>query len=197
MRRTAAPATPGQKSEWRPATDQAYRLEHRIDPFSGEEDESEHHPYWMGRPKRERAEPDTEKALGTAGRGGQAGARARGHRNRRRGTVTRASAMATTNPTTTRLTRLFGDLNQQFFRGRLPAYRIQFARFEIPGKCGERDTARRMIRLSRRLQDDPAGWRQAMLHEMCHIGAPWHGRRFQAKLAKLAAAGEAWAETLR
>jgi hypothetical protein len=79
----------------------------------------------------------------------------------------------------------------------LPAYRIQFARFEIRGQKGKCDTARRMIRLSREFQDDPDGLRRELLHEMCHIGSPGHGRRFQAKLARLAAAGESWAEKER
>jgi hypothetical protein len=34
-----------------------------------------------------------------------------------------ASPMATMNPMTARLTRLFGDLNQQFFRGRVDVAR--------------------------------------------------------------------------
>ena len=46
-------------------------------------------------------------------------------------------------------------------------------------------------------QRDPERLRQALLHEMCHIGEPYHGRRFQAKLARLAAAGESWAEKER
>jgi SprT-like family len=100
-------------------------------------------------------------------------------------------------PMTPSLNPLFDDLNQRFFRGRLPAYRIQFTRFEIPGKKGECDNDRRMIMLSREPKDDPDGLRQWLLHEMCHIGSPGHGRRFQAKLTKLAVAGEAWAETHR
>ncbi|MGH7860263.1 MAG: hypothetical protein ACREQY_23285 [Candidatus Binatia bacterium] len=41
---------------------------------------------------------------------------------------------------------------------------------------------------------DPEGERQALLHQMCHIGSPGHGRAFQRKLARLARMGEAWGE---
>ena len=40
-----------QKSERRAHTDLAYRLEHRIDPFWGQEDETAHHPFPLGRPR--------------------------------------------------------------------------------------------------------------------------------------------------
>jgi predicted metal-dependent hydrolase len=36
--------------------------------------------------------------------------------------------------------------------------------------------------------------RQTLLHEMCHIGDPYHGHRFLSKLRKLAQAGEKWAK---
>lgn len=36
--------------------------------------------------------------------------------------------------------------------------------------------------------------RRILLHEMCHIGCPGHGARFQKKLRALATAGEQWAE---
>lgn len=39
--------------------------------------------------------------------------------------------------------------------------------------------------------------RQTMLHEMCHIGSPGHGRRFRATLARLAGTGEGWASRER
>ena len=39
--------------------------------------------------------------------------------------------------------------------------------------------------------------RETLLHEMCHIGSTGHGKRFQAKLARLASLGERWAEEQR
>jgi hypothetical protein len=75
----------------------------------------------------------------------------------------------------------------------LPTYRVRFRRFDIRGKEGECLTASRTIVLATKLRRDPERLRQVLLHEMCHIGARYHGRRFQTKLAKLAAAGETWA----
>jgi hypothetical protein len=47
------------------------------------------------------------------------------------------------------------------------------------------------------LKRDPEKLREMLLHEMWHIGSPGHGRRFQAKLARLAEGGESWAEKER
>ena len=92
---------------------------------------------------------------------------------------------------------LYGQLNGQFFRGRLPADAVRFRRFDVHGKEGECSPESRTILLATGLKRDPERLRQVLLHEICHIGAPDHGRRFQAKLAKLAAAGESWAEQER
>jgi hypothetical protein len=40
----------------------------------------------------------------------------------------------------------------------------------------------------------PEGLRRVLLLEMAHVGCLGHGKRFQAKLLRLARAGEAWAE---
>jgi hypothetical protein len=87
---------------------------------------------------------------------------------------------------------LYHELNQRFFGGRLPRYRVTFAQPRVSGWRGECFPARQLIRLARGLTGEPL--RQTLLHEMCHIGAPSHGQRFQAKLARLVAQGELWAQ---
>jgi hypothetical protein len=88
-------------------------------------------------------------------------------------------------------TALYHELNQHYFGGRLPRYRVTFAQPRASGWHGECFPARRLIQLSRGLSGEML--RQTLLHEMCHIGSPDHGQRFQAKLARLAEQGEAWA----
>lgn len=92
------------------------------------------------------------------------------------------------------LQALFESFNRQFFAGQLPAYRV-YSRakvvgdgIELPGCC---DSTNRVILIQRGIAGDAL--RRLLLHEMCHIGTPYHGRKFQAKLLQLAAQGEAWA----
>jgi WLM domain len=89
-------------------------------------------------------------------------------------------------------TALYHELNQRYFGGRLPRFRVTFTQPRVSGWHGEIFPARRLIRLRRGLTGDEL--RRTLLHEMCHIGAPHHGQRFQAKLARLVAQGEAWAQ---
>jgi hypothetical protein len=100
-------------------------------------------------------------------------------------------------PSTTRLAALYEDLNRTLFEGRLPPYRLQFRPFERGDQVGYYNRETRTIELATSLQPDPEQLRQALLHEMCHIGSPGHGRRFQEKLSRLAAKGESWAEDQR
>jgi len=89
----------------------------------------------------------------------------------------------------TQLQQLFDDYNQQFFLGRLPKYRVRFSHsIHSYGECRSQD---RVIVLSRRVPQKEL--RQYLLHEMCHIGCPDRGKRFQSKLQKLADQGEEWA----
>ena len=95
------------------------------------------------------------------------------------------------------LSRLFDSFNKTFFRGRLPKYRV---RLRILRRClddeyGHCDDHKRIIYIDRGL--DPESERRTLLHEMCHIGTRGHGKRFQAKLARLAQLGESWAEEER
>jgi hypothetical protein len=86
---------------------------------------------------------------------------------------------------------LFEQLNQRFFRGRLPRYTVRLSTLGFAGAHGRCRPQARTILIARGLPADLA--RRTLLHEMCHIGSLGHGRRFQAKLARLAAQGERWA----
>ena len=97
-------------------------------------------------------------------------------------------ARAKTSPT-----RLYEELNRDLFKGRLPRFRVTLCGSKhlpgaSPGECLE---GRRLIRLRRGLE--PEGLRRWLLHEMCHIGVPDHGLRFQTRLLRLADQGESWA----
>ncbi len=90
------------------------------------------------------------------------------------------------------LQKLYADLNRQFFRGKLPRYRATFSKEVIGPFQGICLDKRRLIRLRRGLP--PQEIRQVLLHEMCHIRTRGHGRRWQEKMLRLAAQGEAWAK---
>ena len=100
----------------------------------------------------------------------------------------------------------FEDFNRRYFRGRLPSYRVivtERFRTRMAGTWyGESDDATRTIRLRAGLPDHSTGtalrdpsWPKVLLHEMCHIGHPGHGKRWQARMQKLAHLGEEWART--
>lgn len=86
------------------------------------------------------------------------------------------------------LQRLFGQLNTDYFCGRLPLYEVRFCKnLSSHGEC---DSKKRVIKLSQEIEDDPKVSRQTLIHEMCHHGCPDHGRRFLKKLERIAAMGE-------
>ncbi len=89
----------------------------------------------------------------------------------------------------------FEELNHQFFQGRLPRYRVVYS--QPPGDprdcSGHCDPDSRTIYVEPS-SPTPQGLRQILLHEMCHIGSLGHGKRFQAKLLRLAERGEPWAK---
>ena len=91
------------------------------------------------------------------------------------------------------LSRLFDELNEKLFYGRLPKYRVVFCDKAFGAKDGQCLQERRLIRLSHSLQHDAQRLRRTLIHEMCHHGCPHHGKRFITKLDRLASMGEAWA----
>lgn len=100
------------------------------------------------------------------------------------------------------LNRLFDQFNRTFFHGRLQKYRVRRAAHRKLVKmtnyhllCGYYDEKTLTLWISVNLKGK---WlRRTILHEMCHIGIPNHGKKFQARLSRLAKAGEAWAEVER
>jgi len=90
---------------------------------------------------------------------------------------------------------LYDEFNQTFFRGRLPRYRVRRDRFDDPGQFGLCRQEKQTILIRPGL--DGNDLRETLLHEMCHIGSTGHGKRFQAKLARLESLGEKWAEKQR
>jgi hypothetical protein len=91
----------------------------------------------------------------------------------------------------TELDRLFDALNRELFAARLPKHRVRTGPAQH-GELGFLDEATSTIWLC-----DPPDIRSTLLHEMCHIGTPGHGRLFRAKLRRLAALGESWAQRER
>ena len=89
-----------------------------------------------------------------------------------------------------KLTQLYRELNQRFWNGRLPDYRVRFCKLPV-GKKGECLSERGLIRLTVGLEEDEL--RRTLLHEMCHIGCHYHGQKFLARLIRLAEQGEQWA----
>ena len=92
------------------------------------------------------------------------------------------------------LTKMFVEANAKFFRGRLPKYRVVFTSVDTMGNMdGQCLQDRLLIRVAKELRSDPYRVRRTLLHEMCHHGCPHHGKRFLAKLKRLADLGEEWA----
>jgi hypothetical protein len=96
--------------------------------------------------------------------------------------------------------RMYDELNEQFFRGRLPKFHV---RREKKNAFKQKDSilyfavgacvrSRRTIFLGKELRG--ANLRQVLLHEMCHVqGDLRHGRSFRAQLRSLQRQGENWA----
>jgi hypothetical protein len=89
------------------------------------------------------------------------------------------------------LKRMYQEFNAQFWKGRLPDYRVTYYQLP-PGTRGQCSSKRRLIRISRTLPSSQL--RRVLLHEMCHIGCPYHGKKFLERLDRLFKMGEKWAE---
>ncbi len=88
------------------------------------------------------------------------------------------------------LTKLYNELNEQLFDGKLPARPVVYSKLP-PGKLGQYYSERGKIEISHLVTNDQL--RRILLHEMCHIGCPYHGEKFMSKLARLVDRGEWWA----
>ena len=84
----------------------------------------------------------------------------------------------------TDLDALFDHLNADLFDGRLPKCQVR--------RCAPRTGERGFIQGETRTIwiCTPRETRETLLHEMCHMGTPGHGRRFRTKLRHLARRGE-------
>lgn len=96
------------------------------------------------------------------------------------------------NPSVNKLSELFDKYNRLYFRGRLPVYSVRYVDTEIPSLRGQCDNINHTIDVRRGIAEDEL--RQLLLHEMCHIGAPSHGKTFLRRLQHLADIGEDWAK---
>jgi hypothetical protein len=77
------------------------------------------------------------------------------------------------------LTEMFARFNRDYFGGRKPRYRV----LRQPWRGGYCDIERRRILLPLGMEGDELA--AVLLHEMCHIGCPYHGRRFQERMRRL------------
>ncbi len=94
---------------------------------------------------------------------------------------------------------LFKQLNQQFFNGELPDYKIEFVPVEElepddGDEGGEHIGAEKIIRLTEPLRDRPEALRRMLIHEMIHaLTGDDHDEAFFDKMVEIARTGEDWA----
>jgi len=94
--------------------------------------------------------------------------------------------------------RLFDELNERYFRGKLPSFKIvreSTRKNSVVSGMGRCQPSKRLITLHPDLGDRLC---QTLLHEMCHIetlSKPGydHGRSFRRRLKNLLLQGENWA----
>lgn len=87
------------------------------------------------------------------------------------------------------LAKLFEDLKGKYFAGRLRRYRVRFSRVRLAER-GHCDWKRCLILIDGSLASQPEHLRETLVHEMCHVGSPFHGKAFQTNLRRLAELGE-------
>jgi hypothetical protein len=92
-------------------------------------------------------------------------------------------------PSADQLAKLFDDLNKAYWRGRLPLFVVETARFTDPVCVGECRFSERKIRLDVSCLKDGDWTRSTLLHEMIHLAVgprqPAHGTKFFAELERL------------
>jgi GNAT superfamily N-acetyltransferase len=79
------------------------------------------------------------------------------------------------------LAEMFDRFNRDYFGGRKPRYRV--LRYPLRRTRGCCDTKRRRILIAQWLEGNMLT--ATLLHEMCHIGCPAHGRLFQDRIRRL------------
>jgi hypothetical protein len=79
------------------------------------------------------------------------------------------------------LAEMFDRFNRDYFGGRKPRYRV--LRYPLRRTRGCCDTKRRRILIAQWLEGNMLT--ASLLHEMCHIGCPGHGRLFQDRIRRL------------
>ena len=89
------------------------------------------------------------------------------------------------------LSKIFVEYNKTYFRGRLPVYDVRYVETEIPLLRGQCNNVNHTIDIKPGIIGDELN--HLILHEMCHIGAPSHGRTFLKRLHHLADMGVEWA----
>lgn len=87
---------------------------------------------------------------------------------------------------------LFHFFNAAYFQGRLPRYLVVHDYLSL-GAAGETSNCERVIRIDPRRISSQEPLRELLLHEMCHINAPSHGKDFMRELLRLEKLGEPWA----
>jgi hypothetical protein len=86
---------------------------------------------------------------------------------------------------------MYDRLNESHFQGRLPRYGIRTngGPKDYWGLC---DNKKKTIYLATEILSDREKTRRIMLHEMCHVGIPYHAGRWTTRMRKLEGQGESW-----
>jgi len=89
----------------------------------------------------------------------------------------------------TNLDGLFDELNRRWFDGKLRRCKVRWSSLapKSSDQNGLYDSKRRTIYIARGLSLDDLT--STLLHEMCHVGCPSHGKRFMAKMVRLKSMG--------
>src|SRR5262245_2995333 len=86
------------------------------------------------------------------------------------------------------LQSLFDTLRRKYFPGRLRGYRsvwtnFPWSSFSASGHAGECDSKTRTLRIQKGLSGDHLV--ETLLHEMNHVGCPFHGKKFREGIERL------------
>lgn len=87
------------------------------------------------------------------------------------------------------LNELFLDLRARYFPDRLRSYSV-IVDDELDHMSGYCDSTLRLIGINGSLLNSPLDLRLTLVHEMCHVGIPSHGRAFREELLRVARLGE-------